>query len=114
MPTRKYIVRDGFVVPLVVEKQNGDKHVKLVDAGEEISLSDEDAALHAHKLQFAKQSDRDAALAAEKEVATAQAAQNSPAELVQLLVGALSQVLAAAPAPAVAAAPAPAVAEPTA
>jgi hypothetical protein len=102
MPTRKYIVRDGFVVPLTVEKPNGEKFVKMVDAGEEISLDDESAALHAHKLEFAKQSDRDAALAAEKEAATAQAAQNSPAELVQLLVGALSQVLASAPAPAAA------------
>ncbi|QOR55186.1 MAG: hypothetical protein SHS37scaffold296_3 [Burkholderiales phage 68_11] len=100
MATKKYVVRAGFVVPLITEKPDGSKSVKMYEAGDEVSFDDDQYALHAHKLEFANAKDRDAALAAEQQAATARAAQNSPAELVQMLVAALSQVVAASPAPA--------------
>ncbi len=96
MATKKYVVRAGFVVPLITVKPNGEKSTKTFDAGDEVTLDDEQHALHAHKLEFANQKDRDAALAAEQQAATAKAAQNSPAELVQLLTAALTQSLQAA------------------
>lgn len=94
--TRKYLVREGFVVVLTVEKPNGDKHERTYTGGDEITLTDDDAELHKHKLEFASQKERNEAAAAEKELQVAKAAQNSPVELVQMLVQALSQAQAAA------------------
>jgi hypothetical protein len=98
---KKYIVREGFIVFLEIVGPKGDKHERTYTGGEEVSLDDEDAARHAHKLEFATQKDRDAALAAEKAANVTALAGNDPGALVQSLVAALAQaqgVAAAAPA----------------
>ena len=98
---KKYIVREGFTVYLMLNKPDGSgSYERPVQGGEEISLDDADAAVHLHKLEFANQKDRDAALAAEKEAKVASAAQQNPAELVAMLTAALSQMMASAPPPA--------------
>lgn len=100
MAQRKYIVRDGFVVVRTLEKNDGSTYTREYVGNEEVTLDDAEAAQHAHKLEYATQKDRDAALAAEAETRVAAQATNSPAELVQALVGALQASLAAAaPAP---------------
>lgn len=104
MATKKYIVRDGFVVFLTLEKADGNgTYTRTYESGEEVTLDDAQAALHLHKLELANQRDRDAALEAERKAAIARQAANGPADLVSMLVEALraSQgVQAPAPAPA--------------
>lgn len=101
---KKYVVRDGFVVDLEFTRDDKTKFTRTYQGGEEVTLEDDQAAPHQHKLEFASQKDRDAALEAEKKAAVAKAAAASPAELVQMLVAALQQAqAAAAPAPAPAA-----------
>ena len=94
MAQRKYIVRDGFVVVLTLTKADGTPYDRMYDGGEEVTLDDDVAAQHAHKLEYASQKDRDAALAAEQEARVAAQANNSPTELVQTLVAALQAVMA--------------------
>jgi hypothetical protein len=101
MATKKYIVREGFVVFLALSKPTGEKYERTYTSGEEVVLEDADAALHAHKLEFASDKDRAAALAAEKAATQSAAAANDPAVLVQMLVAALAQAQGVAPAPAV-------------
>lgn len=102
MAAKKYLVRIGFVVVLELVKagSKGETYTRSYEGGEEVTLDDEQAELHKHKLEFASAKDRDAALAIEKEAKVTQAAQNSPVELVQTLVAALGALQAAA-APAV-------------
>lgn len=95
MAQRKYIVRDGFVVRLTFKRPDGQSYDRDYQGGEEVALDDDAAAQHAHKLEYASQKDRDAALAAEKEARIAQAATGSPAELVQQLIAALGAAVAA-------------------
>lgn len=103
MAAKKYIVRNGFVVVLKLTRDNGDTYERTYTEGEECTLEDTDAALHAHKLEFANARDRDAAVAAEKTALESTRAAQNPADLVAALVAALAQAQAAA-APAVAAA----------
>lgn len=93
---KKYIVRTGFVVHQQLQRTDGSLYIRTYNEGEELTLDDSDAELHAHKLEYASQKDRDAALAAEKATKVAQAAAQSPAELVNQLVAALAQAQAAA------------------
>ena len=95
MATKKYLVRAGFIVALALRKEDGSGYERTYNAGEEVTLDDEQAALHLHKLEFASQKDRDAALAAEKDAMVARAAQQSPVDLVAALTKALAQQLAA-------------------
>lgn len=100
---KKYIVRDGFVVVQSIPRPDGTSYDRTYAGGEECTLEDADAALHAHKLEFASQKDRDAALAAEKSARVAAAAASNPAELLAALTMMLQQAqAAAAPAPATA------------
>ena len=101
MASKKYIVREGFMVFQEVTKPNGDKYERTYAGGEELVLEDADAAQHIHKIEFSNQKDRDTAIAAEKAAAVSAAAATDPATLVQMLVVALAQaqgVQAAAPA----------------
>jgi hypothetical protein len=100
---KKYIVRDGFVVVLKINKPDGTSYERTTQGGEEISLEDDDAALHQHKLELASQKERDAALEAERKATVAAAARQNPVDLVTTLVAALGQQQAAASAPAPAA-----------
>ena len=93
MPVKKYLVREGFVVVQSIKKSDGTTYDRTYTGGEEISLDEDQAAPHIHKLEFATAKDRDAALAAEKEANVARAAANSPAELVTMLVAALQASL---------------------
>jgi len=103
MASKKYIVREGFVVVLEIKRAGGEVQTRTYTGGEEVTLEEDDAKLHAHKLEFANQKDRDAALAAEQQAKVATQAQQSPAELVAQLIAALSQAQAgAAAAPAAA------------
>ena len=98
---KKYIVRGGFVVQQTLTKSDGSTYVRAYNEGEEVVLEDADAELHAHKLEYASQKDRDAALAAETAARQRQLATQDPAALVQQLVAALALAQsAAAPAPA--------------
>lgn len=96
MASKKYIVRDGFVVVQTIPKNDGSTYDRTYAGGEEVTFDDDVAALHAHKLELASQRDRDAALAAERTAQIATAAGQSPAELVRQLIAALSQAQAAA------------------
>lgn len=100
MAAKKYLVRQGFVVVLTMTKQDGSTYDRIYDSGEEVTLDDEQAALHIHKLEFANQKDRDAALAAEKQAQVATAAAGTPSELVASLISALQQAMGGAAAPA--------------
>ena len=93
MATRKYTVRLGFVVVLSMLKANGEKYERTYDGGEEVALDADQAALHAHRIEFANPKDREAALAAEQEAAIAAKATASPVDLVQALTAALSQAM---------------------
>ena len=97
---KKYIVRDGFVVFLALFKPSGEKYERTYTGGEEVTLEDADAADHAHKLEFANQKDRDAALAAEKAAKVTALAGGDPAGLVQQLVAAIAQASGAVAPPA--------------
>lgn len=107
MASKKYIVREGFVVALQLKNAStGQAYERLHVGGEEVVLEDEQAAAHIHKLEFANQKDRDAALAAEREAAIAARAAGGSADLVGQLVQALQAAnasAAAAPSPAPAA-----------
>lgn len=92
---KKYIVREGFIVFLEVVSPKGDKYERTFSGGEEVSLEDDAAALHAHKIEFAMQKDRDAALAAETAARVKAAASGDAGTLVQSLVAALAQAQAA-------------------
>ena len=89
MARKKYLVRSGFVVVLKIAKPDGGYVERTYQENEEVALEDADAELHRHKLEFASQRDRDAALAAEKEAAVKVAGGSNPAELVAQLVAAL-------------------------
>jgi len=91
MASKKYVVRDGFIVFLTVISPKGDKAERQYTGGEEVTLDDADAADHLHKLEFAGQKDRDVALAAEKAANVTALAGSDPASLVQTLVAALAQ-----------------------
>lgn len=91
MPAKKYVVREGFVVFLGLVKPNGEKYERTYAGGEEVTLDDADAALHAHKLELASEKDRAAALVAEKAATQSSLAASDPAVLVQMLVAALAQ-----------------------
>lgn len=93
---RKYIVRTGFVVVLKLQKPDGSTYERTHEGGEEVTLDDDQALLHRHKLEFASQKDRDAALQAEREADVAAAAQLAPVQLVQQLTAALQASLAGA------------------
>ena len=102
---KKYIVREGFVLFLALINAKGEAYERTHQEGEVVELDDDEAAKHAHKLEFASEKDRAAALAAEKTAAIATAAASNPVELVQALVTALAQSQGVAPAPAPATAP---------
>lgn len=93
MGTKKYVVRDGFVVVQQIPKTEGGFNERRYESGEEVALEDADYALHAHKLEFASQKDRDAALAAEKADAIAKKADMHPADLIAGLTAALVQAM---------------------
>ena len=93
---KKYIVRDGFVVGHQLKTSAGETYERTYNGGEEVTLDDDVAALHLHKLEFANPKDADAARAAEKASAIAAKAASSPAQLVGDLVAALGQAQAAA------------------
>ena len=102
---KKFIVRDGFVVVLkLVNPKDQSVFERTYNGGEECTLEDDQAAQHWHKLEFASQKDRDAALAAERQALQDERAGQSPADLVKALVAALAQAQQAggvqAPAPA--------------
>lgn len=96
---KKYIIRSGFVVELEVTRTDGNgnevKSTRRYESGEELSLEDDDAKLHLHKLELASPKDRAEALAAEKAAAAAAAppAMVNQADLVTLLAGAIAQAL---------------------
>jgi len=99
MGTRKYIVRDGFVVALTLTNATTkETYERTYNGGEEVSLDDDDAKLHLHKLEFANQKDRDAALAAEKEAKAAASSDQNPVDLIAQLVAAIAQQSAKTPA----------------
>jgi hypothetical protein len=93
MPQRNYIVRDGFVVVQTVVKADKSTFTRTTSGGEPITLDDDEAAQHAHKLELASQKDRDAALEAEQQAKIAAHANNAPVALVQTLVEALQHAL---------------------
>ena len=99
MPSKKYIVRDGFVVNLILNKADGGTSTRTYDSGEEVTLDDDQAPLHLHKLEFASQKDRDAALAAEQQAKVSQAAASNPVDLVKAMADMLSQAQATAGVP---------------
>ena len=95
MATRKYIVRDGFVVHLLLGRADGSTYTRTHEAGEELQLDDNIYAKHAHKLDYASEKDRAAALAAERAAAVAERARQDPGELIRQLTDALAQARAA-------------------
>lgn len=99
MPQKNYVVRDGFVVIQSLKATDGKPYERTTAGGESITLDDDQAALHAHKLELANAKDRDAALAAEQQAKVASHANNAPVALVQTLVEALQHAL-SSPAPA--------------
>jgi microcystin-dependent protein len=107
MASKKYVVRDGFVVFLKVISSKGDVSERTYTGGEEVTLDDSDAADHLHKLEFSSEKDRAAALAAEKAANVTAMAGNDPSALVQALVAALAQAQGVAPAAAAPQVPAP-------
>lgn len=94
MATKKYIVREGFVVVQTITKTDGSSYERTYIGGEEVNFDSDQFALHGHKLEFASAKDREAALAAEQQARVASAAASSPAELVITLVAALQAALA--------------------
>lgn len=96
MPSKKYTIRDGFVVVLERTLPNGDKSERRYEGGELVELDEETAAGHLHKLEFAEKADRKAALAAEEEARLAAAANSNPVDLVKMLSEALVQAMVAA------------------
>jgi hypothetical protein len=95
MATKKYVVRDGFVVVQQTKLPDGKTGERRFESGETVSFDDAEAALHAHKLEFASQKDRDDALEAEKAAHVAKQAGMQPADLVEALVKALGQAMVA-------------------
>lgn len=89
--TRKFVVRDGFVLHLQFQRPSGDAYSRTHEAGEQIELTDEQHALHGHKVEFASDKDRAAALAAERAASVAARAAQDPAELIRQLTEALAQ-----------------------
>jgi len=84
-----YKVREGFVMVLKVEKSEGVFAEKTYNEGDEVLLTPEDYALHAHKLELAKEKDREAAIAAET-AAQAQKAASDPLAMFSALLTALT------------------------
>jgi hypothetical protein len=95
---KKYIVREGFIVFQEITKSTGEKYERTFTGGEEVSLEEDEAAQHAHKIEFASEKDRANALAAEKAAFVSAHANSEPAELVQSLVAALAQAQGLTPA----------------
>jgi hypothetical protein len=107
MASKKYVVREGFVLfRKVVNPANDQTVERQYMQGDTVEMDDDEYAQHAHKLEFAAQKDRDAALAAERQAAVNKAAAAGVVDVVSMLAQALQQA-AAANAPA-SAAPAPA------
>ncbi|MDR5170725.1 hypothetical protein IHQ56_02730 [Methylobacillus flagellatus] len=72
---KNFVVRDGFVVELETEtKSTGgvvSKSRKTLGGGEQIALTYDEYLVHAHKLEYADEKDRKAALEEEEERAKA-------------------------------------------
>lgn len=97
MASKKYFVRLGFVVCLMVLNQaTGKETERRYEGGDELTLDDDQAALHLHKLELADPKDRKAAEKAEQEAKVAAAAAQSPVDLVGMLTSALAQAMVAA------------------
>lgn len=93
MPQKNYVVRDGFVVVQKLMTSDNKPYERTTAGGEPITLDDDEAAQHAHKLELANPKERAAALAAEQEAKVASHANNAPVALVQTLVEALQHAL---------------------
>ena len=93
---KKYIVREGFIVALaLINQANGQGYERVHVGGEEVVLEDDQAEAHAHKIEFASEKDRAAALASEKAAAIEKrAAAGNPADLVAQLAAALQLAIA--------------------
>ena len=99
MANKRYLVRIGYVVALTLINASGATYERRYEGGEEVTLDDEQAAQHLHKLEFASQQDRDAALAAEQAAKIGQAAAQNPADLMAMMTEVLTRALHAANAP---------------
>jgi hypothetical protein len=97
MATKKYLVRDGFVVVLKIARADGGFTERTFTSGDEVQLEDGDFSLHAHKLEFSSQKDRDAALAAEKTAAAARVAAQ-PVDVIKQLADLLALAVSQTPA----------------
>lgn len=93
MASKKYTVRAGFVVALLLQKQDGGSYERRYESGEELTLDDDQAEQHLHKLEFATQKDRDAALAAEQSAKVTTAAAQSPAEMMAMMTEVFTRAL---------------------
>lgn len=87
---KNYTVREGYVVILTTEGADGKKYDRTFIGGDTVKLDDDQAALHLHKLEYADEKDRAAALKAE-EVERAKTQAADPVRLISDLVAALSQ-----------------------
>ena len=91
MASKQYTVRTGFVLVLEEKRPNGQILTRNFNEGDLIELSDEQYALHAHRLEYADKKDIDAALKAERAAAVASAASTlGAADLVALMAQALA------------------------
>lgn len=72
---KNFIVREGFVVELETESKGTggvvSKSRKLLGGGEQVALTYDEYLVHAHKLEYADEKDRQAALEEEEERAKA-------------------------------------------
>lgn len=96
MPTKKYLVRTGYVVVLALINASGATYERRYEGGEEVTLDAEQAAQHEHKLEFASQQDRDAALAAEHAAKIGHAAAQNPADMMAMMTEVFTRALQAA------------------
>lgn len=94
MATKKYLVRTGYVVVLALINAAGTTYERRYEGGEDVTLDDDQAAQHQHKLEFANAQDRDAALAAERIARVGQAAAQSPAEMMAMMTEVMTRALA--------------------
>lgn len=97
MPSKKFIVRAGYVVVLAfINATNGNTSERRFEGGEEVALDEDQAAQHLHKLEFASQRDYDDALAAEREARMRHAAHQSPADVMSMMTEVFTRSLTAA------------------
>lgn len=92
--TKKFIVRDGFIVILALLAANGKEIERRYEGGETVELDEDQYAAHMHKLEFADEKDRKRALAAEEAATMAAAARSNPVDLVNMLTAAIGQAIA--------------------